>query len=1211
MKAKSVVNALLLVCLLAFAMAADDKTPKCQLNDKLVTDGPTPIIPHDIMAWRFIQVSTGLVAAIIGFGFIVGFAFYVLSQPDGTSQDKMLREIAGYIHDGAKTFLTKEYIALSVFVVGMCVLVGALFAVLENCCLGPNVLEVQNNLRALKLDQLSGLWVVISLLLGAIFSAAAGWLGMFIATKANIRTTHACRQGMGPGLSVAFKSGAVMGLTVCCLGITGLSILYLAYSSPTYFLRPWTYIAGFGFGASSIALFARVGGGVYTKAADVGADLVGKVENNIPEDDVRNPAVIADNVGDNVGDVAGMGADLFESYCGSIIAACSLAAVTVVQTGTQSCNTKCPETLNSDAAKWRGCIYGIPSLGSKPTPPSEPTEYWFEYCPAKYGNAPLHYLPDSSANAQSAMSCTGFGNNGQFYYHLFALPFWIAGVGILASIVGVFSVSTSEEASVVNHEMTTEEKNKHDVEQLEKLLWKTRIGVIVAAVLSLIFSFIVCMVLFAGSDGSFEFRFFFCMLIGLIAGIFIGVFTEYCTSYSYSPTKSIAESSETGPATVIIRGLGVGMISCAVPTVILVVAILASDELAGVYGIAIAAVGMLSTLGVTLATDAYGPVADNAGGIAEMVDTVAEHVRDRTDALDALGNTTAATGKGFAIGSAVLTSVGLITAFMEEAGLSGDVKIDLKEPAVLAGILIGAMLPYLFAALTMLSVGSSAESIILQVRLQFYQAKKENDHNPGWWEVFTPTEWAAAHDCDPYKWYETCIAVSTEAALREMILPGLIAVFAPAIIGFLLGTGALAGLLVGSLTSGFMLAIMMANAGGAWDNAKKYCEKELLGEGKGKGTKYHDATVVGDTVGDPFKDTSGPALNILIKLMSIISLVLAPVFFLLYGKEVRPFLGNDVRSVPGWTGPVVGIIILVAVAVMCVVFSWINGNKMQEFKDEVEKQFQEAKRSGGGTSSSAPEVTSPFVVKTRLAFKSVEGAKEYEEAFSTLAKTRREYASTYIFSKIRGGDADAPPEYIEFIVFRSSEHFRQHRLTSSEGAQLMQKAMKDHVLLDQTSITALGLIDEQEKTALRMMGAHLYEHSAGYVGFGNEGANPVPVISTFKCRSASDVEEYRKVFATTAEKIQDYASTYLLTQDPSDREGLSMSEVLIYRSQDAFVNHAQLDVIKDELGPALGKFLIPQSVQVTVVAQPEGSAVEQTLENVAAIYTDLTAGYMI
>ena len=310
----------------------------------------------------------------------------------------MLWEIADYIHDGAKAFfLTKEYIALSVFVVGMCVLVGALFAVLENCCLGPNVLEVQfvqTNFRALKLDQLSGLWVVISLLLDAIFSAAAGWLGMFIVTKANIRTTHVCRAGMGPGLglSVAFKSGAVMGLTVCCLGITGLSILHLTYSSPTYFLRPWTYIAGFGFGASSIALFARVGGGVYTKAADVGADLVGKVENNIPEDDVRNPAVIADNVDDNVGDVAGMGVDLFESYCGSIIAACSLAAVTVVQTSTQSCNTKCPETLNSDAAKWRGCIYGIPSLGAKPSAPNEPTEYWFEYCPAKYGMDPLHTL---------------------------------------------------------------------------------------------------------------------------------------------------------------------------------------------------------------------------------------------------------------------------------------------------------------------------------------------------------------------------------------------------------------------------------------------------------------------------------------------------------------------------------------------------------------------------------------------------------------------------------------------------------------------------------------------------------------------------------------------------------------------------------------------------------------------------------------------------
>jgi len=532
---------------------------------------------------------------------------------------------------------------------------------------------------------------------------------------------------------------------------------------------------------------------------------------------------------------------------------------------------------------------------------------------------------------------------------------------------------------------------------------------------------------------------------------------------------------------------------------------------------------------------------------------------------------------------------------------------------VLSGILIGAMLPYLFAALTMLSVGSSAESIILQVRLQFYEAKKQYGHIDGWWDVFTPTEWASSQDTptDPYKWYETCIAVSTEAALREMLLPGLIAVFAPAIIGFMLGTGALAGLLVGALTSGFMLAIMMANAGGAWDNAKKFCEKELLGPGKGKGTKYHDATVVGDTVGDPFKDTSGPALNILIKLMSIISLVLAPVFFLLYGKEVRPFLGDYQRTVEGWVGPLIGLIILIAVAILCVIFSMINGKKMQEFKDRVQAQYQEAssKDPKDNYRGDTPAADSSFVISTKLTFSSQEGAEEYEEAFKLLADSRREFASTYILTKVRGEDA-AEPKYIEFIVFRSSEAFRQHRLTVSEGTAQMKEAMTNHVSLDEVEISALGQIDEQEKAVLRMMGASLFEYAAGYVNQDGEGDNPVPVISHFQCRSASDAQEYCKVFQSTADKIQDYASTYLLTKDPNDPKGLSMSEVLIYRSPDAFVQHAQLEFIREELGPALNKYIVPSTVHVTAIAQPTGSAVETTLSTVNAVYTDMRAGFI-
>jgi len=1190
---------------LGFFVAAHAQTTTT--TEPCVESNP-PISP-DVMKHQSMQVSVGLISAIIGVCFVIGFTFYVLRQPDGTEEDVELRQIAGYIHDGARTFLHKEYIALLFFVIAMCIIMGSLFAVLEYCCLGQTVEAVMNNERHLKLDNLSGLWMVIALLLGALLSAAAGYLGMFIATKANIRTTHACRQGMGNGLSVAFKSGAVMGLTVCCLGVIGLSILYLAYSNDSYFLRPWTYIAGFGFGASSIALFARVGGGVYTKAADVGADLVGKVENNIPEDDVRNPATIADNVGDNVGDVAGMGADLFESYSGSIIAACSLAAVTVVQATTTSCSAKCdPIDAGSDAA-YRGCIYGIPALGTRPAASADAAaEYWFEYCPKSYGMPPLHYVRDSEMNANAEMGCSGYGSNGQYYYHLFALPFWIAGVGILSSIIGVFSVTTDDE-SVDTSTMTKQQKNEHDIEQLEALLWKTRIGVIVAAVISSVASLIVCLVLFFGTEGQFEWRFFGCMLVGLFAGIFIGVFTEYCTSYSYYPTKSISESSETGPATVIIRGLGVGMISCAVPTFILVIAILASDELAGVYGISIAAVGMLSTLGVTLATDAYGPVADNAGGIAEMVDTVDDEVRERTDALDALGNTTAATGKGFAIGSAVLTSVGLITAFMEEAGLSGaDAAIDLKEPVVLCGILIGAMLPYLFAALTMLSVGSSAESIILQVRLQFYQAKQEFEHkDPNWWATFNPTEWAKTQEHkSAYKWYETCIAVSTNAALREMILPGLIAVFMPAIIGFILGSGALAGLLVGSLTSGFMLAIMMANAGGAWDNAKKYCEKELLGEGKGKGTSYHDATVVGDTVGDPFKDTSGPALNILIKLMSIMSLVLAPVFFMLYGKEVRPFVGDATRSVAPWVAPVVGVIILIVVVVICVVFAICNGRYNAAFRKNVETEM--IKSSGGDSSSGEVELTSinsAFCIETIIPFTSEEGAKKYEAAFEKLAKSRSDYCSVFLLTRIDGGEGI---KYVEFMVFKSSDAFKAHIENQSEGTEEMKEAMKGHVNMEKVEINVLGRVSTEVQHTLEKMGAHYCEQQAGYVNDNQQNENPVIVVSEFNANDDESVDAYANVFRNVSNKISQHASTFLLTRDPKVNAN-GLREVLIYRSQKDFEEHVQADVVRDQLSPALSKYIATGSVRVKAIGQEKGTSADTTFSTVDATYSTTVAGY--
>ena len=714
-------------------------------------------------------------ASVLALVFAAIFYRQMRREDEGTPT---MKQIALYVREGAMAYLRQQYkVVIIVFIV-----LALFFSVLAY------VFHIQNP------------WVPFAFLTGGFFSGLAGFIGMKTATYASGRTANACRRSLNAGLKVAFRSGAVMGLTVVGLGLLDISLWYWVLSAfydmsmSQNLIIITTTMLTFGMGASTQALFARVGGGIYTKAADVGADIVGKVESDLPEDDPRNPATIADNVGDNVGDVAGMGADLYESYCGSILSTMALGASA--------------------------------------------------------------FFIDGTAMQMKAIIA----------------PMLIAAVGVLLSVLCIFTVRTKEGAG------------------MKELLKSMSFGTNLAAVLSGLATFGVLALVF-GTESNSWWHLSLSVISGLLAGVVIGKSTEYYTSHSYKPTQKLAESAQTGPATVVISGVGLGMISTCVPVVTIACAIILSYLCAigfdvenmlssanlslGLYGVAIAAVGMLSTLGITLATDAYGPIADNAGGNAQMSELEPE-VRERTDVLDALGNTTAATGKGFAIGSAALTALALLASYIEEikiaVGRASDAlingvaaanasitdvlqhfNVNLMNPSVLAGVFIGAMMSFLFCGLTMNAVGRAAQKMVLEVRRQFAEIKGilTGEGTPD---------------------YKRCVEISTRAAQYEMLVPSIVAILVPVIVGLVFGVAGTLGLLIGGLGSGFVLAIFMANSGGAWDNAKKYVEEGHCG---GKNSDAHHATVVGDTVGDPFKDTSGPSLNILIKLMSMVSIVMA------------------------------------------------------------------------------------------------------------------------------------------------------------------------------------------------------------------------------------------------------------------------------------------------------------------------------------------------